>query len=416
MNKIVFISRFSNAMVRENLSLKKYRLRNFLRHIHKEKPIVYDDFALWTTEYIAEFEKHKEIEFHIVAQHRGLKKPFQNFNNNGIHYHFYKCDGNWFSDFFRSKLSLELRSNYFKNRKRTLSIINRIQPDLIILCGAENPHYGTAVLDIKDKPICVILQTLLNDPKRIEMNVGTPYRRHIEVEVFKHANYFCTTSEEAMSFIRSKNKNAVFFPIRFPTHRPTIDIPKEKECDFVFFARNITKNKGIEDVLEALAIVKQSHQNVVLHVIGGCNDEYRSRLDDRINHFGLQNNVRFLGYFQEIEDSYAKVVRAKVVVIPGITAALNSTVRESMLMGMPTICYESDVTIEINSVETNLLTTKWCDVEELAKTMVYALENPNDIQKIAQNGKRYAEKTFGNEAIVNELVESCIKIIKIEQF
>lgn len=411
MKKIVFISRFSNPYVRSQLILRSSAFLNSLRRMLGKEPIGYDDSAIWTSDFIMEFEKHNEIEFHILGQHKGMKKSFQHFVHNGIYYHFYKSDGGLLSNYIKSKFQLDQKDNYLQNRRRARRVIDTIKPDLILLCGAENPHYGAVVLDINTIPICVILQTLLNDPKRIEMNVGTSYRRGMELKIFKHAQYFFTTSEQARKMVIEHNTKAEVFPVGFPTHQPTITISEKKDCDFVFFARKVLKNKGIEDVLTALSIVKKSHPNVVLHVIGYCPDDYFCFLNNLINKLGLQDNVCFLGYFTRIEDSYSKVVRAKVVVVPGITASLNSTVRESMLMGMPTICYETESTAEINRENCCLLTARACDIENLANTMAFAIENPMELTNIARNGYYYAKKCFSNEAIVNELLDICLDII-----
>ena len=48
------------------------------------------DFAPWVTNLINEFERFKDVELHIIAPHKGLKKFTQEFNHNGISYHFYK--------------------------------------------------------------------------------------------------------------------------------------------------------------------------------------------------------------------------------------------------------------------------------------------------------------------------------------
>lgn len=411
MTKIVFISRFSNSYVRGQLDLRSNVLLNHLRRLVGKEPVGYDDSAIWTSDYITEFEKHKEIEFHILGQHKGMKKSFQHFVHNGIYYHFYRSDGSIVSNFVRSKLLLNQRNNYQRNRDKASKIISQIRPDLIILCGAENPHYGSVVLDINDIPICVILQTLLNDPKRIEMNVGNSYRRDMELKIFKHAQYFFTTSEQARKLIVEHNKSAEVFPVGFPTHQPSIMIPEKKDCDFVFFARKVLKNKGIEDILKALAIVQKSHHNVVLHVIGDCEVDYKTYLNRLISELSINNNVRFLGYFQKIEDTYSRVAKARVVVVPGITASLNSTVRESMLMGLPTICYEAADILDINKDKTCLMMAKSCDINDLAYKMQYALDNPKETAIIAKNGKLYAERDFGNETIVNKLLDNCRQII-----
>ena len=409
--KVVFISHFSSPAIRQKLELKTYSLRNLFFMLCGVSAIKYDDFAIWVSDYISEFEKYDNLDVHVIAPHKGMKRDTQSFDMNHVHYHFVKCDGGFLQDAVNKKIKLEQKTNYSTIRKRIKDVIDDINPDIVLLCGAENPYYSLSVLDVKDKPVYVILQTLLNDPKRIEMGLGTAYRRRVEADVFRHACYFCTSDEKAMDIIRQFKSDATFLPAGFPTHRPEVPLPKSKECDFVFFSRVLSKNKGIEDVLEALAMVKKEFPTVSLHIIGGSNTDYKSFLLSEAKRHGVQDNIKFLGYFPNIEDTYTHVAKAKVIVVPGITAALNSTVRESMLMGMPTICYDTSGTKDINKERLCLLTAPLCDTKKLADQMLFALKNEELAHEIARNGKEYAERIFGNAAIVNKLIDNCKQIV-----
>ena len=334
--KIVFLCHFSNPLVREKLDLRKYTLRRLLYNL-KGGAIMYDDFAVWVSDYIAEFEKHPEVEFHIVAPHYGMKREIQSYDLRNIHYHFFRWNYGIIYTALDKLFHLEEKNLFARNRGKMNAIIGEINPDLIILCGAENPYYSVGVLDVTDKPVYVILQTLLNDPKRIEMGVGSPYRREVELRIFKHAGYFCTSGKNVTEKIKERNPNAKILPAGFPTHRENIVLPTYKEYDFVFFAQKITKNKGIEDLLKALGKVAQYHKTVKLNVIGNCDADYKKYLETITKEQDIVNNVSFAGYYQKIDDAFNEVIKAKAVVVPGITAGLNSTVRESMLMGLPTI-------------------------------------------------------------------------------
>lgn len=410
--KIVFLCHFSSSIIRDELELKDYRVRNTIQGWFGRGPVVYDDFAIWVSDYISEFEKYDSLDVHIIAPHKGMKRATQSFDRNHTHYHFVKCDGGFLRDVVNRKFKLEQKTDYAATRKRIGGVIDDVNPDIVLLCGAENPYYSLSVLDVKDKPVYVILQTLLNDPKRIGMGIGTAYRRRVEANIFRHARFFCTSEEKAMNTIRCFNNDALFLPAGFPTHRPDVPLSKSKECDFVFFSRVVSKNKGIEDVIEALAMVKKEFPKVSLHIIGGSNTDYKSFLLDQIKRLDVQDNIRFLGYFQNMEDTYTHVAKAKVVVVPGITAALNSTVRESMLMGKPTICYDTSGTKDINKERRCLLTAPLCDKKMLAGQMMFALKNEDQTQQIARNGKEYAEKVFSNVAIVKRLIENCKLIIE----
>lgn len=409
--KIVFLCHFSTNTIRGHLNLKSYTYRNIIRKWRGATPICYSDFALWVSDYITEFEKYDDIDVHIIAPHKGMKKDVQSFDIDNIHYHIVKCDGPIWQDVVNKRFNQQKKNKYATIRKRIRNITNSVNPDIVLLCGAENPYYSLAVLDVKDKPIYVILQTLLNDPKRIEMGVGTEYRRNVELEVFKHSGYFSTSDTKAIKTIKSVNSKAICLPSGFPTHRPYVPLDVEKESDFVFFSRIITKNKGIEDVLAALTIVKKEVPAVNLNIIGGCKPDYLPFLQNEVLRMGIQDNVHFLGFFQSIEETYAHVATGRAVVVPGITASLNSTVRESMLIGLPTICYETPGTKNINKEKRCLLTAPLNDIQGLAELMLFALNNEEKAHQIGINGKAYAEVVFSNAAIVRTLLENCKLII-----
>ena len=408
--KIVFLCHFSNAIIRERLDLKDYNFRKFLYQLKGGDVAIYNDYAIWVSDYIAEFEKHLDYDIHIIAPHYGMRRELQSFEVNGVHYHFYRWNYGIAYSVLDKLFHIEEKNNYVRNRKKISTIIKNVNPDMVILCGAENPYYSLGVLDVMDKPVYVILQTLLNDPKRIEMGVGNAYKRKKENDIFKHAGYFCTSSEKAIAKIKECNSDAVILPAGFPTHRPQVGLPKEKEYDYVFFASSVTKNKGIEDLLHALSLVVKHHGSVMLNVIGVVGSAYNKLLSGLIKELGITNNVHFSGYYQQIEDTFKNVAKAKAVVVPGITAGLNSTVREAMLMGLPTICYETTATKRINGNALCLLTAPMRDIEALANQMLSVVTNSNLARDVADNGKEYAEQFFSNEAIVNKLLDNC-KII-----
>ena len=409
--KIVFICTFSNKKVRNQLKLSDFQLQNKINTLLGKSPVLYEDFAFGVSAYIEEFEKNKEFEYHVIAPHIGMKQSKQEFELSGILYHFFKIGHFYPIEVLYKRLNIYQRTNYRENRRTIRSIIDKIEPDLVVLCGAENAKYSISVLDINNKPIYVILQTLLNDPKRIAMGVGNSYRRQIELEVFRHAQYFCTSSDTAIDIITKQNPKAVFLPAIFPTYRPHIN-RSDIEYDFVFFSRNITIYKGIEDTLKAIAIVKRKYKSVLLNVIGGVTSDYLLKLKDLVEQLDIKDNVVFSGYYVDLEETYVNVTKARVALLPGITAELNSTIREAMLMGLPTICYETYVTRDINANGKNLLTAPMNDIENLSQQMLYTLDNPRETTLVAENGKKYAENNFSNEAIVRKLTDYWRQIVE----
>ena len=55
--------------------------------------------------------------------------------------------------------------------------------------------------------------------------------------------------------------------------------PSSDTVDFLFVAR-VMKAKGIEEYIEAAKNVRKQHPEAVFHVLGGCDEEYKERLEE----------------------------------------------------------------------------------------------------------------------------------------
>lgn len=411
--KVAFICHFSNASIREKLPLKTWRIRNAIFKSLQRPLWGYHDFAVWVDDFIEMFQKYPDdVDLHIISPHKGLKKTKVTFDKDNVHYHFYKTDGSLLYDLFCAKTKWKERRDYACEGVLGSEIINYIRPDLICLCGAENPEYGSAIFKIANFPIYLIPQTFLNDPKRISMRVASEYRIGFEKKVFAKVDYVSSKSELLQLFARQCNSCVSFLPMSFPSHQPPIYDDIKKEYDFVFYANNVMRNKGIEDVLQAISILKTYKESIKLKVIGGCTPSYRMTLDNMVNTLNIVKNVVFTGKLESINDVFMSVQMAAVVVVPGITAALNSTIRESMFMRMPVVCYETPATQNINRDKQCLITAKMEDVNDLADKMRWSIENEEESQSVANNGYEFASKNYGNDIIAKELLSNCRTIVK----
>ena len=116
-----------------------------------------------------------------------------------------------------------------------------------------------------------------------------------------------------------------------------------------------------------------------------------------------------------MDDMYRQVQKSHYAVLPGITAPLNSTVRESMFMRMPTIVYNNDAIQKINTDMHCLFAAKMEDYEDLALKMVFCLDNPLEALKSANNAFDYAQKNLSNNQIGKTVVANINAIINYTQ-
>ena len=404
--KIAYICGFSNTTVREHLLLKTNKLRNFLYSLTGHEKSSYFDYAIWNSAFCQEFEKYPEHEFHIVSPHAGMKKSYQEFTINNLKYHFFKSTYSLLRDTVISLFKWRERSVYCDCRKRISAILKKIKPDVVVMCGAEQPYYSPCILDIEGVPVYVLLQTLVSLPElRSVMRYSDVFCK-VEDLVFPRMKYVAA-GKKYHDYLKKLNLKNQCLPISFPTYMPGKVDNGEKKYDFIFYASSLSKNKGVEDVLHAYNVVQQRYPSCKILLSGRCDVDYLNYLKSIVNAELIETGqVAFLGLCDNIEDKYKIVQTARFIVLPGITAPLNSTVRESMLMGLPTIVYETAVTKMINNDECRVLEARMEDVNDLAEKMLFAYEHPEAMIEMAQRGEKYAMGHFSNKTISDKLLEN----------
>jgi len=216
-NRIVFVCHFSNSRIRRNLKLKEWRLRNLFYKITAHPLRKHKDCDVWVSDFIEEFEKDKDHEYHIVATHRGLKKQIQKFSLNGINYTFLKSDGNLLEDIIEAKYKLKQKNNYNYERRKLKKIIDDIDPALVVVCGAEMPEYSSICLDIVERPVFLLLQTVLNNPELSSMSdEGNGYRARLEYAIFQKVKYYGSSVKKYKDLYNEINPNSVCLKTSFP--------------------------------------------------------------------------------------------------------------------------------------------------------------------------------------------------------
>ena len=408
--RVLFICSFSSKVIRDRLKLKSWHLRNTLLRIVNHPCFVYSDKGVWVSDFINEFERHPEFDYHILATHKGLTSRLQDFDINGISYHFLKSDFTLLGDTLNALFKAEEHSDYHRNRRLMLRVIEKVNPDIVVVCGVENPEYSSVVLDIKNRPVYVLLQTVLNNPKLLKYtNEARGYRAELERRIFLNVNYFGTGIYDYYSLFHSINPKAICLSVNFPSHKPSQVFHHSKEYDFVFFGR-MTKNKGVEDIIKAMGSLIKYHPEARLCIIGSTESDYTDNLRCLADEVGVLNNLIFVPRFKLLDDLYNEVQKSRFALLPGITA-FNSTVRESMLMGLPTIVYDMPLVREINADKVSLLAAHMEDIDDLASKMRFAIEHPETMAEIGTNGKDYAENAFSNFTIGNRLTANLRAII-----
>jgi glycosyltransferase involved in cell wall biosynthesis len=410
--KVAWICHFSNKEVREELSLSKMKIRNFIKFNFWNRKVSYKDFAPWVTSLIREFEKLNDIELHVISPHKGLNKPTYQYIKNGVYYHFFNPD----YPFFLTKLTniiFKVESKKYRlNRFFVKRFIKEINPDIVNLIGTENPYYSITVLDIINIPVFISVQTVYTNPQRLELSGGcNKLKWNIELIIHKKEKYFGCGGRMHYDLILRNNPNAIIFKNNFPIQKIEEIFKVEKEYDFVFFAASVTKKKGIEDAIEALAIVKKEKKNVLLNIVGSCSTEYKKFLMNKIIVSGLKENVAFNDYFPVHTDLHKHILKSKIAVLPVKLDLISSAVIEAILLGLPVVTYKTPGMPYLNRDGESVLVANIGDINELSKNMIKVLDSTKLANMLRENAKSFVEKEFDSVASAKRLVNNYRAVI-----
>jgi glycosyltransferase involved in cell wall biosynthesis len=116
----------------------------------------------------------------------------------------------------------------------------------------------------------------------------------------------------------------------------------------LFFVGQISVHKGVDILLKAFNLVATKYPDVLLHLVGGCGNDFRRELDSEIESAGLRDRVRFWG-FREDATRLMRFAHVYVHTTPPSRCheSFGRSVVEAMALGVPTVCFRSGALQEI---------------------------------------------------------------------
>ncbi|MDZ7721967.1 MAG: glycosyltransferase family 4 protein [candidate division KSB1 bacterium] len=384
--KVVWLCHFTNKDVQD--------------HIKPFKRI--GEIAPWIPTSLKIWENDPRLELHVISPHeyiKGIKK----YTKEGINYYFYNAHMPLIGRHWPGFLKWDYISNYKKNRRITKKLVNQINPDIIHLHGAENAYYSSTALQfINTYPTILTLQGFISKTSKIN-STKVKKRIAVESEILRRIkNAFYRTNTMAND-IKGFNPNINLFWNTYP--KSEINYPQNisKKYDLVFFAR-IAKDKGIEDLLKALSMIKKKKPNISLCVIGSGNIEPFKRIAEEL---GVHNNVEWAGFLPTQNDVHKMASKAKISVLPTYHDIISGTILESMFLKIPVVAYNVGSIHEVNEKEEIISLVDKLDVKGLAKAIENLLDNPDLRKERAEKSYKRAHKMFAHSD--DEIRKSLLK-------
>lgn len=397
--KIVWLCHFANQEMKEYFN----------------RPRV-NEFAPWINGLICLFKGRSEIELHIVSPNVFTNKDCS-FTKDGITYHFYKhIPFPFYNKFIKkvyNKLDFDNSTNHFWIKHKINNIITKINPDVIHLHGAEIPYYSAGILHLINRyPTLTTIQGFIKNASQV--NRKNKKKAEIEKEILLKSMNIGVRTDEMSSIALQMNPNARQYFHNYPLNTPNNikdNIGVNEPIDCVFFAR-ICKDKGVEDLLAAIAIVKREYPQVSLSIIGGTSKSYLSYLKNKCVDLHITDNVKFLGFLPTQADIYQYALNAKMCVLPTYHDIIPGTIIESMFMKLPVIAYSVGGIPELNIKEETIMLVEKLDIEMLAEKILLLIDNVELRKSLAEKAFFHAKERFDNTKIPDDLLNAYYSILK----
>lgn len=391
--KILLIAGFSDSEVREHLSFRKESklFHKLIKLFHLPARVGnFSDHASWVRSMIMYFEKRNDIELHVAGPHIRLKKSIEDFELHGVKYHFFRSE---FSAFARLVKNYKLwkciqRSGYF-----TQKILKQVNPDLVILSGAENPVTSVSILYAKQYPRLCLCQTVYNDPDMHRFSAGDPLKIAVEQAIFSEVKCIGVYCKKHYDLVKQQIANDQFvFKYNYPPRGKLLE-PTEitKKYDFVNFAATHGKSKGSYDSIRALALVKKKYPEVTLNIVGGCSEKVKKELLELTYELGLESNVIFTPFFEDRNDLLLHIQQSRFAVLPSKVDNTSGTMSQAMSLGIPIVVYKTSGTPAFNKEKECALIADMDDIKGLAYHMMTLIENLEKAEMLKKNGRWYKE-------------------------
>ena len=161
----------------------------------------------------------------------------------------------------------------------------------------------------------------------------------------------------------------------------------------LFFVGQISRHKGVDLLVQAFKAVAAKHCDVMLHLLGGGENDFRCELEREINAGGLEARVKFWGFREDA----TRLLRFAYVYVHSsppsrFHESFGRSVVEAMAQEAPIVCFRSGALQEIVLHEkTGLI------CEESADAMALALNRFLDEPKFHDACGREARERFERE-------------------
>ena len=172
-------------------------------------------------------------------------------------------------------------------------------------------------------------------------------------------------------------------------------------------AASLTPRKGLEHFIDAATKINDAVSTEIEFLIAGEpsaaeDEEYVQSLQDRVKQAGLENNVQFLGWINEMPEYLESL---DVFVLPSLNEGIPGVVREALAMEIPVVATDVGGTPEaVLDGETGLLVPPK-DSAAIANCVIQLLLDSHERRRMGKKGRQHIISEFSMQGYTEQYHE-----------
>ncbi len=239
----------------------------------------------------------------------------------------------------------------------------------------------------------------------------------------KFSNYIFTTSNHTTEHVKTAFKlsemnvftipNGIVPPEKLESGEKArqhlaSELRLDKESKFIGFVGRISKDKGIDTIIQAFKKIKPSMPHHHLVFIGDCADEYEQEIKELVKKLDLDHDIHLVGFQKNIWPYYrafdCKILASQTEDVP-------QALLEAMYCSCPVIGNNTGSIPDIIDHEITGLLFEVNDSTGLSEMILQTVNSKNTAKVWADNAKKMVDKDF----IINEMGRNVLRIYKLNQ-
>ena len=270
-----------------------------------------------------------------------------------------------------------------------------IQHEFGLFGGERGDHVLTFIYSL-NKPLVLTLHTVLPQPdpalRRLMRNIARSVQKLVVM-----TKRSATILEEEYNI--AADKIAI---IPHGTHLTTWQDPEKLKRKYLLEGKKVlstfgllSANKGIENAIEALRTIKESVPNAVYLVLGKTHpvvvanegEQYRQKLEQMVQDYGLQNHVRFVNKYLELDEllEYLSLTDVYLFVSQDPNQAVSGTFTYAMSCACPIISTPMAHAQEMLQEHMGILLQDFDQPQQIAEAAVRILSDEAFQQHLSHN-------------------------------